>query len=200
MSREVFNNIGTSSARLHNILDHFMIITADLWSLRNLEHQQQKSWYPCPRWVWTWVVLRLTLSLTATFFASYLTRQKKSSNIIRFILCPKASGADRLPPVFWMSWSFKFCIVLFAFSHWKTPWEWSTHVCDVVGRVAVSSRLSSNYLALIKKTCFRIIMKCCALRFYYIVHIAVVLPLLISLISPWKSTPNPPTVHSRISA
>lgn len=65
MSREVFNNIGTSSARLHNILDHFMIITVDLWSLRNLEHQQQKSWYPCPSWVWTWVVLRLTLCIPA---------------------------------------------------------------------------------------------------------------------------------------
>lgn len=39
-------------------------------------------------------------NVTATFFASYLTRQKKSSNIFLFILCPKASGANRLPPVF----------------------------------------------------------------------------------------------------
>lgn len=208
MSREVFNNMGTSSARLHNILDCFMIITVDLWSLWNLEHQQQKSWYPSPNPAWTWVVLRLTLCIPAQTWLLlsllHIWPDKRKAPTLSSL-----SSAQRL----WVSTAFPQCsecrghssFALFLHSATErlheNSFRWSTCVMwleELLFHPFVLELPGTH-----KNTCFCIIMKCCALRFYslcYIVHIAVVLPLLISLISPWKSTTNPPTVHSRISA
>lgn len=123
-------------------------------------------------------------NVTATFFFLlhiWPNRQKKSSNIISFSFCPKASGAIALPQCS-ESCGLKFCMVLFACSHWMTPWEQlqMEHMCGVVVRVAVSSVCPRVTWKALIKTCFCIIIKCCALRFNYMLYIAVVLPLLIT--------------------